>query len=44
MFVFGGLHRLEIPGFGNVGHFPQGWGVMFPSLPGGFVELMPEGG
>jgi len=44
VFVLGGLDRLEVPSFGNVGHVLLGWGAMFPSHHGGFVELTAENG
>ena len=43
MFVFGGLNRLEVPRFRNVGHVPQGWGAVLSSHPSRFVELTAEG-
>ena len=43
MFNFGGLCRLEVPRFGNVGHVHQGWAAMLSTQPGGFMELTAEG-
>jgi len=41
--VFGGLDRLELPRFANVGHVWHSWGPLFPSCSGGFMQLTAEG-
>lgn len=44
MCVFGGLDRHKVPRFGKDGHVRQGWGAMFSSHTGGFMELRAEYG
>ena len=41
--VFRNFNRFEVPRFGNASQVPQGGRVMFPSRPGGLMELAVEG-